>query len=309
MILHPQTAAAPEVVVPPLMHPEQPIDTPRQQRGDPEKRGEIPVPHHDLTGDEAVPQRAEQRGLARLLPLVWAQGQLTHRPGGQRDHGDQSGQGESHAGLLGAGLGEGPWLAAVSGMDTVVPSTNWTRRPFQVQASLACSSSRSAGAPDQIGHDLQGEALAGLAVTAGLRATGLLAPCDAEGDQPGHRLAAGMVGAEDLGEKGPEGDQGREDPVAEADLIILQDAPQRKRGRAGRGRGVGARCEVHRPCGKSSGAYSGAWVASLFTRPRRMSSPKYYDREAPFVHPEQSERLTLKEVPFVSGTESHSDFA
>jgi hypothetical protein len=31
-----------------------------------------------------------------------------------------------------------------------------------------------------------------------------------------------------------------------------------------------------------------------------MSSPKYYDGEAVFVYPDESERLKLKEVPFGS---------
>jgi hypothetical protein len=38
-----------------------------------------------------------------------------------------------------------------------------------------------------------------------------------------------MVGAEDLGEEGPEGDQGCEYPVAEPDTVFLQDAFDRGR--------------------------------------------------------------------------------
>ena len=107
VVLHSQTTAPPEVVLPPLMHPERPLHAALQKRGDPEKRGEIPVPEDQIARAEAVPQRAEQRGLARRFSLIRAQRPLAHRPGGQRDHRNQPGQGESQAGLLRAGLGKG----------------------------------------------------------------------------------------------------------------------------------------------------------------------------------------------------------
>jgi hypothetical protein len=41
-----------------------------------------------------------------------------------------------------------------------------------------------------------------------------------------------------------------------------------------------------------------------------MSSPKYYDGEAVFVYPNESKRLTLKEVPFVPESQGQrTDFA
>jgi len=43
-------------------------------------------------------------------------------------------------------------------------------------------------------------------------------------------------------------------------------------------------------------------------KPGRKFSPLYYDTEALFVYPNESERLTLKEVPFVSEFESLPPF-
>ncbi len=67
-----------------------------------------------------------------------------------------------------------------------------------------------------------GEALECLAVAAGLRGAGRRATGDEEGDPPGHGLAAGGVGAEDLGQEGPERHQGGEDPLALGNLVLVQ---------------------------------------------------------------------------------------
>src|SRR5260370_9465212 len=53
----------------------------------------------------------------------------------------------------------------------------------------------------------------------GFRRTGIFGPRGAVGDQPGDRRGAGVIGAEDLREEGPEGHDRVVDPVAKGDLL------------------------------------------------------------------------------------------
>src|SRR5262249_39755246 len=124
------------------------------------------------------------------------------------------------------------WLAAVSGMDTVVPSTTLSGRPFQVHAGGAwpwtwrpVARVRRAGTPS-------GRRRRGLAEAPGSAARG--------GDRRGARRArgggggarrgeeagdggpAGVIGVEDVGQEQPEGDEGGEEAVAEGDLFVVE---------------------------------------------------------------------------------------
>ena len=70
----------------------------------------------------------------------------------------------------------------------------------------------------QAGEEGFGEALAGLAVGAGVERGGLSrSGGKAGGEESDQGLATGRAGVEDLGEEGPEGDGGGEESVAEAD--------------------------------------------------------------------------------------------
>lgn len=66
-------------------------------------------------------------------------------------------------------------------------------------------------------HDAHRETRARAAVGVGRRFAGASAQSGEVGDQAGDRVAARVIGAENLRQEGPQGDQGRNDSLASAD--------------------------------------------------------------------------------------------
>jgi len=141
----------------------------------PQKRGEIPITQDDFPRLELIPERAEQRGLAGLLAGVRTHGQSAQGSSSQRDDGDQSGQRKSHAGFLRAGLRKHLLIGRGVGHRDRTAVDQRDLPPFPEPGVRGLLLETVCGALDQIRDDLQREALAGLAIAAGLRATGLLA--------------------------------------------------------------------------------------------------------------------------------------
>ena len=166
----------------------------------------MPVSQHDLAGAEAVPRGAEERVLSRLLSLVRADGQVAHRTGGQADDGDDPGDREAHAGGLRLGLGEDMLIRlSVGHRDRgAVDQDHLTTLPEPLAGGTLPEA--DGDAPDQASEHADGEPLPRLAVTPGLRRARVLPPRGAVSDQPRHGQTAGVIGAEDLREEGPEGD-------------------------------------------------------------------------------------------------------
>ena len=94
--------------------------------------------------------------------------------------------------------------------------------PLQEPSGLGPLLQELTGAARQAGEQGQRQALAGLAIGPGLgRAWGFAVGAQQDGEG-GHGGAAGVVGAEDLSEGGPEGDAGGEDAVSPVDPLLHQ---------------------------------------------------------------------------------------
>ena len=87
-----------------------------------------------------------------------------------------------------------------------LPQPPWVHVGFQGTARLT----------GHVREEGLGQALAGLAVRAGLGRAGALSLRQAVGDQAGDGGAAGVVGTEDLAQEDPKRNQGGEDPVQPA---------------------------------------------------------------------------------------------
>src|SRR5207248_398781 len=80
-----------------------------------------------------------------------------------------------------------------------------------------------AGVASQAGQQPLGQPAAGLAISPGIRRASRQALGGPVGQQAGNGLAAGVIRVEDLAEEDPEGDQRREQSVAETDVLRAED--------------------------------------------------------------------------------------
>ena len=97
---------AAEVALPPLVHPERPIDAPSRELRQQEIRAETAVPDHYVPRLQGLEHLPEQGRLAGLLPLVGAHGQIANQARPERDQDRQAGDREP-LGLASATAAEG----------------------------------------------------------------------------------------------------------------------------------------------------------------------------------------------------------
>ena len=114
-----------------------------------------------------------------------------------------------------------------------------TRRPWKAQDSGGMVADPVGDVAGQSRQERLGQALAGLAVAAGVGRAGRQAAGDAPGQQAGHGPAAGVVVGADLGEEDGGGRLGGEEAVAGGAGLLGDDAGElagsraRARSRAG----------------------------------------------------------------------------
>ena len=150
------------------------------------------------------------------LAGVLAEPEVHHGPTSQGDEGPQSRDREAQARLLIVDLRIG--LLILRGVG------HRHRRPVkQVDVPTlpqpTCVDVGFQGTPrlaSHVGDKGFGQALAGLAVSAGFRRTGASSLPQPVGDQAGDRGAAGVVRTKDLSQEDPQCDQRRKDPVQPA---------------------------------------------------------------------------------------------
>jgi hypothetical protein len=169
------------------------------------------VGQEDIPGAEGAPQPAEQADLALPLAGVPADPEVRDGPASQGDEGPRARDREARARPLVVDLRVGLLVLrgvrhadrrAVEQVDVpAFPQPAGVHGGLQGTPSLA----------RHVGEEGFGQALAGLAVGAGLCRARALPPRQAVGDQAGDGAAAGLVGAEDLSQEDPQRDQGGED--------------------------------------------------------------------------------------------------
>ena len=184
--------------------------------------GEEAVAHHDVARGQAIPAVTKPGRLAGRLAPVRADRQVTHGRRGQADDGHQRGDGKAQAGLLGSVLGQYPRVLLGVGPAEGGPVDPQDATPLEEPIGVGPVLQDLADWPGPSPAEADREALPGLANGAGLgRARGLAASHE-RGDQPGHGGSAGVVGAEDLAEEGPEGHARGEAAVPPADTLLAQ---------------------------------------------------------------------------------------
>ena len=178
--------------------------------------GDQAVGQEDVAGGEHVPQPAEQADLALPLAGVPAEPEVHDRPARQRDHRPDAGDREAEARLLVVDLRVGRLvLGGVRHRDRrAVEQVH--PPPLPQPAPLGPDVQGAADGTGHGGEERLRQALAGLAVGAGLGGAGPLPAGEPVGDQAGDGGAAGVVGAEDLAQEDPQRHQRGEDPVQPA---------------------------------------------------------------------------------------------
>ena len=148
---------------------------------------------------QPAPEGAEQGGLAGLLARVTAHGQVAHGAGDQRDEGDQAGDREAEAGLLGRVLGEDLLVLRGVGHRDGGAVDELDAPPVEEPVALAGDGLQGiAGVPRQARQNAQREPPSGLAVGPGLGRAGGLAARHEQGDEATYSGTTGVVRAHHL---------------------------------------------------------------------------------------------------------------
>ena len=134
--------------------------------------------------------------------------------------------------------GYSAWLAGVSSMVAVEPSTSVTRRPFHNQPVLGLPMQFLPGFPRQVAQNLFGQSPSRRTIAGGVRRTGLPSLLRAVGQHAADRILAGRVlSGRDLRQKGPQRHQGRVNPLAKRypgtlqgrlEALLVQQLPKRQ---------------------------------------------------------------------------------
>jgi len=201
-----------------LVHAHDGVDAPVPKTGQRAVVAEVTVGQKHVARLEEMPEPAEE---AQFGVVITAGDNPDQAAGGQGEQADQSHDGEAAAGLLHALLREDLLMggrvghggrAAIDHLDLAAPP----------QARLRASPPGALGdASQDLLQARQGQALASLAVAAGLLIHRVLSRQTKQSQDLAHRFPATGSRVEDLAQKGPEGQLQGKDAVAAARALFL----------------------------------------------------------------------------------------